>query len=272
MSSAVVTVSGLTLRAGSATDVGRVRDHNEDALIADGAVFAVADGMGGHAAGEVASGIVVDTLRGLSGRVVLGRDDVVAALADSNEQMLRSVARHPEQTGMGTTAAGLAVVSTGGSAHWAVFNVGDSRVYRYVEGRLRMVTVDHSEVRELVDAGLITEAEAARHPLRNVVTRSLGSDSMPAVDLWVFPPEVGERFLICSDGLNGEIADAQIAGLLGDHEDPQAAAVALVDAAVAAGGRDNVSVVVVVLDRREDDGDDDEVDTAPRSEVTGSSA
>ena len=270
MSSVPVTVSGLTLRVGSATDVGRVRGHNEDNLVADGAVFAVADGMGGHAAGEVASAIVVDSLRALAGRAVLVRDDVVAALADANEQILRSVARHPEQTGMGTTAAGLAVVSAGGSAHWAVFNVGDSRVYRYVDGRLRGVTVDHSEVRELVDAGLITEAEAARHPLRNVVTRSLGADSMPAVDLWVFPPQVGERFLICSDGLNGELSDDHIAALLGEHEDPHDAAVALVDAAVDAGGRDNVSVVVVVLDGREDDGDDD-VDTAPRSEVTRSS-
>ena len=271
MSNAAVRVSGLTLRVGSATDVGRVRDHNEDALVAEGAVFAVADGMGGHAAGEVASGIVVETLRGLSGRAVLVRDDVATALADANEQMLRSVARHPEQRGMGTTAAGLAVVAAGGSAHWAVFNVGDSRVYRYVDGRLQLVTVDHSEVRELVDAGLITEAEAARHPLRNVVTRSLGSDSMPAVDLWVFPPHVGERFLICSDGLNGELGDDQIATLLGDHEDPHDAAVALVDAAVAAGGRDNVTVVVVALDGREDDDDAAEVDTAPRSEVTRSS-
>lgn len=251
----MVTVAGLTLRVGSATDVGRVRDHNEDALLAEGAVYAVADGMGGHAAGEVASAIVVDTLRALAGREVLAGDDVVTALAASNEQMQRSVAHHPEQTGMGTTAAGLAVVADDeGSARWAVFNVGDSRVYRYVDGRLRMVTVDHSEVRALVDAGLITEAEAARHPLRNVVTRSLGSHSMPTVDLWVLTPQVGERFVICSDGLNGELADDQIAALLGEHEDPQDAAVALVDAAVAAGGRDNVTVVVVALDGREDDG------------------
>ena len=253
MSSAAVTVSGLRLRVGAATDVGRVRDHNEDALLAEGAVFAVADGMGGHAAGEVASAIAVDTLRGLTVRDGLVGDDIVAALASANEQMLRSVAAHPEQTGMGTTAAGLAVVTADGSAHWAVFNVGDSRVYRFVDGRLRLVTVDHSEVRELVDAGLITEAEAARHPLRNVVTRALGSASMPAVDLWVSAPQVGERFVICSDGLTGELADDQIAALVANHDDPQEAAVALVGAAVAAGGRDNVTVVVVALDGREDD-------------------
>ncbi len=245
-------VGGLTLRCGAATDVGRVRGHNEDSLVAEGAVFAVADGMGGHAAGEVASGIAVDTLRSLSQRPVLARDDVVAALGEANDRILSSVARHPEQTGMGTTATGLAVVSAEGSGQWAVFNVGDSRVYRFVDGELRAVTVDHSEVRELVDAGLITAAEASRHPLRNVVTRALGSDSMPDVDLWVLPPHEGERFLICSDGLTGELDDSQLADLLQQHEDPQEAAEALVRAAVEAGGHDNVTVVVVVLDRRAD--------------------
>ena len=111
---------------------------------------------------------------------------------------------------MGTTATGLAVVNAGGSDHWAVFNVGDSRVYRHLDGRLRLVTVDHSEVQELVDAGLITEAEAGRHPLRNVVTRSLGSEPAPVVDVWVFPPHPGERFVICSDGLSGELTLARI--------------------------------------------------------------
>jgi PPM family protein phosphatase len=263
VSSASSTVSGLRLRVGSATDVGRVRDHNEDDLVAEGAVFAVADGMGGHAAGEVASGIAVDTLRGVAESAPLAGDDVVAALAEANERMLESVAQHPEQAGMGTTAAGLAVVTSDGSTRWAVFNVGDSRVYRYAEGQLTLVTVDHSEVRELVDAGLITEAEAARHPLRNVITRSLGAGSMPAVDLWILPPQVGERFLVCSDGLNGELDDDQVRALLDTHEDPHDAAVALVDAAVAAGGRDNVSVVVVALDAFADAAHSDGVGAAP---------
>ena len=269
MSTRQVRVSGLTLRVGSATDVGRVRDHNEDDHTTEGAVFAVADGMGGHAAGEVASAIVVECLRGLSERTVLVRDDVVAALTEANARILRSVARHPEQTGMGTTAAGIAVVTAGGSTHWAVFNVGDSRVYRFLDGRLQPVTVDHSEVRELVDAGLITEEEAARHPLRNVVTRSLGADTMPAVDLWVFPPHAGERFVVCSDGLNGELGDDRIEALVAAHDDPEQAAVALVDAAVDAGGRDTVTAVVDAPDGRDDDGDDLDVDTAPRSEVRG---
>jgi PPM family protein phosphatase len=246
-----VHVSGLTLRVGSATDVGRVRDHNEDDLTTEGGVFAVADGMGGHAAGEVASAIVVECLRGLSERTVLVRDDVVAALTEANARILRSVARHPEQTGMGTTAAGIAVVSAGGSPHWAVFNVGDSRVYRCIDDRLTLVTVDHSEVRELVDGGFITEEEAAHHPLRNVVTRSLGTTTAPTPDVWVLPPHPGERFLICSDGLSNELGADDIRRLLTGTDDPQQAAEALVSAAVEAGGRDNVSVIVVVLDAEE---------------------
>ena len=149
-------------------------------MLADRAVFVVADGMGGHAAGEVASGIATATLGELAERPHRRRDDLVGALALANRRILESVARHPEQTGMGTTAAGLAVVNAGGSDHWAVFNVGDSRVYRFVDGRLRLVTVDHSEVRELSTRGSSPRTRRARHPLRNVVTRSLGSE--PAAD------------------------------------------------------------------------------------------
>ena len=240
--------TGLTVRAGVATDVGRVREHNEDSVLADRTVFVVADGMGGHAAGEVASGIVTATLGELADAPVIRREDLVAALALANRRILESVAQHPEQHGMGTTAAGLAVVEAEGSEHWAVFNVGDSRVYRFVDGQLRLVTVDHSEVRELIDAGLITEEEATRHPLRNVVTRSMGSQSPPTPDTWVFPPHAGERFVICSDGLSNELSTEQIRQIVAEHDDPQACAEALVAAAVDSGGRDNVSVVVVALD------------------------
>jgi protein phosphatase len=164
---------------------------------------------------------------------------------------------------MGTTATGLAVVSAGGSDHWAVFNVGDSRVYRFVGGELSLVTVDHSEVQEMVDAGLITEQEALRHPLRNVVTRSLGTEVMPTPDVWVFPPYPGERFVICSDGLSNELSLDDIRRIVAGVDDPQEAAVALVRAAVDAGGRDNVTVIVVALDPGEDEEDFD-ADTAPR--------
>ena len=261
--------AGLTVRAGAATDVGRVRRHNEDSVLADRTVFVVADGMGGHAAGEVASRIVTTTLGELADLPVRRREDLVSALALANRRILESVAKHPEQTGMGTTAAGLAVVQAGGSDHWAVFNVGDSRVYRYLDDRLELVTVDHSEVRELVDAGLITEDEATRHPLRNVVTRSLGSEPGPKPDVWVFPPRPGERFVICSDGLSGELPLERIRQLVAEHDDPQQCAEALVAAAVDAGGRDNVSVVVVALDEQR--GGDD-ADTAPRSAAVAPTA
>jgi protein phosphatase len=255
--------SSMVLRAGAATDVGRVRQHNEDNLLAEDSLFVVADGMGGHAAGEVASGIVVETMAGLLRRERLRPEDLVNGLAECNARILQSVARHPEQTGMGTTATGLAVVTAGGSDHWAVFNVGDSRVYRLLGGELSLVTVDHSEVQEMVDAGLITEQEAARHPLRNVVTRSLGTETAPTPDVWVFPPHPGERFVLCSDGLSNELRREQIEQVLTAHDDPQQAAEALVRAAVEAGGRDNVTVIVVALD--DGDEDDGDVDTAPRN-------
>ena len=260
--------NGMAVRAGAATDVGRVRKHNEDSILADRTVFVVADGMGGHAAGEVASGIATAALSELAGAARLRSEDVVAALAEANRRILESVTRHPEQTGMGTTAAGLTVVSAGGSDHWAVFNIGDSRVYRLIGGRLAQVTVDHSEVRELVDAGLITEEEAAHHPLRNVVTRSLGTDVAPSPDIWVFPPHPGERFVICSDGLSNELSTSEIERIVADVDDPQAAAEALVAAAVEAGGRDNVSVIVVAL-AEGGDGEDLDAETAPRSSSTG---
>lgn len=253
----------LRVRSGSSTHVGRVREHNEDGLIADGMVFAVADGMGGHAAGEVASRIAVEALADLIRHPASSPADVTAALHEANRRILESQARVPEQRGMGTTVAGLTVVETGGREHWVVFNVGDSRVYRVAESRMSMVTRDHSEVRELMDAGVIDAAEAARHPLRNVITRSLGSDPAPAVDTWVLPPTPGERFVVCSDGLSNELDDREIMLVVRKYADPQIAADQLVGAAVRAGGRDNVSVVVVAVDSGEDDGDDD--DTAPRA-------
>jgi protein phosphatase len=259
---ASLTGPDVRIRSGSATHVGRVRDHNEDSLIAEGRVYAIADGMGGHAAGEVASGIAVQMLGELNTRTHVRSEDVVALLRHTNSRILESAAHHPEQTGMGTTVAGLTVVDAGGADHWIVFNVGDSRVYRYLGNRMSMVTQDHSEVREMVDAGLITAEEALRHPLRNIITRSLGTDPGPHADVWVFPPHPGERFVLCSDGLSNEVDDRTIMVALQKYDDPQQVADALCRAALDAGGRDNISVVVVAFDSDEDD--TDEADTAPR--------
>ena len=256
--------TALRVRSGAATHVGRVRDHNEDAVLARGMVFAVADGMGGHAAGEVASRIVVDALDALVEQPPTSPDDVADLLRDANRRILDSQADRPEQRGMGTTVAGLTVVDAGGREHWVVFNIGDSRVYRLADNRMSLVTRDHSEVRELMDAGLIDANEAARHPLRNVITRSLGSDPAPSPDVWVLPPTPGERFVICSDGLSNELDDREIMLVARKYADPQIAADQLVAAAVRAGGRDNVSVVVVAVDAGGDD-DADDADTAPRA-------
>ena len=166
---------------------------------------------------------------------------------------------------MGTTVAGLTVVDIAGREQWVVFNVGDARVYRFADEDLSQVTRDHSEVRELMDAGVIDAAEAAVHPLRNVITRSLGSDPAPSPDVWVLPPTPGERFVVCSDGLSGELDDREIMLVARKYDDPQIAADRLVAEAVRAGGRDNVSVVVVSVDSGTDDDGDDDVDTAPRA-------
>ena len=146
---------------------------------------------------------------------------------------------------MATTLVGLAQVTVDGAAHWAAFNIGDSRIYRVVDGVMTQVSQDHSEVGELVAMGLLSEEDALRHPARNIVTRCLGRDPLDPVDSWVFPPLPGERFLLCSDGLTNELRDPAVARLLLDGDDPQVIADQLVAAAVEAGGRDNVTVVVV---------------------------
>jgi protein phosphatase len=253
----------LSVAAGGATHVGQVRAVNEDSLLAVANLFAVADGMGGHAAGDVASKLAIQRLSSLAEHLELSPEDIVAALADANQAILDSAAAHQERFGMGTTISGLAVVRVAGSDHWIVFNIGDSRVYRYAEGLLSQVTVDHSEVEELVAAGEMSHDEARQHPRRNVVTRSLGTDPAPIPDVWVFPPTPGERFLICSDGLTVELTAADIAAVLSSEVDPEQAALTLVTKAVEAGGRDNVTVVIVDVPGVREGLEVDE-DTAPR--------
>lgn len=252
---------------GVATHVGRVRVHNEDCARAQGSVFVVADGMGGHAAGEIASGIAIETLMELAGRENLQVRDVVGQIQEANRRILASAARHPEQTGMGTTVAGLALLGTGNSQHWAVFNIGDSRVYRLIDGHLRQITVDHSEVEELVERGLLTAEDARTHPGRNIVTRSLGRDPMGSVDTWVFPPYLNETFVVCSDGLSNELTIDQIQAILLGAESATSAAEELVQAAVEAGGRDNVTAIVVQSQGHDHDSDVDE-ETAPRESMS----
>ena len=251
--------------AALATDVGRVRAHNEDAGLVTSDLVAVADGMGGHAAGEVASGLAVEALRAVGGTGKLRPEDVLDAVTAANDAILRSAAQHPQQNGMATTLAGLARVTVRGSPHWAAVNIGDSRIYRVLDGRFAQVSKDHSEVAELVTLGLLTPEEALVHPARNIVTRCLGRDPLEQVDSWVFAPQPGERFLLCTDGLTNELRDAAIARILTDGDDPQAIADALVAAAVEAGGRDNVTVVVVLGSPASDSQPEADEETAPRN-------
>ena len=235
----------LQVVSGHRSDVGRVRRLNEDAVLAGARIWAVADGMGGHAAGDVASRLVIEELGALDASGPLRPADLVRCIGGANDRIVRHGAEHPKATGLGTTVTGLALVSVGGADHWAVFNVGDSRVYRVMDGQLSRATIDHSETEELVLEGVITPEQARTHHARNVVTRSLGMPAAPEVDVWVLPQTPGERFLICSDGLTGELDDGAISAIVDDHPAASPAADALVTAAVRHGGRDNVSVVVV---------------------------
>ncbi len=235
----------LTVQSGFASAIGQFRHVNQDSVLVSDGMFAVADGMGGHAAGEVASSLAVARLRRLGERRTFTPDDVRAELGVANGDILASADEHPERQGMGTTIAGAGLVCIAGTDHWVVFNVGDSRVYRFMEDTLVQVTVDHTEVAELVAAGTLAAADAGAHPRRHIVTRALGSDPAPEPDVWVFPPAAGERFLICSDGLSLELADAEVTEVLRSEAVPQRAADELVRRAIAYGGRDDVTVIVL---------------------------
>jgi PPM family protein phosphatase len=234
------------LAYGAATNSGLVRDANEDAFVAEPMVFVVADGMGGHQAGEVASAIAASTLhdRLLSGATSV--DVAVAAVVEANAAIFQGAHSHAEQRGMGTTLTAVVVITPPEVApRLAVLNVGDSRVYVQRGTRLRRVSIDHSYVQELVSTGHITELEARNHPRRNIVTRALGIEPTVKVDTWLLPLVRGDRYLLCSDGLVDEVDDDEIGRILHDHAQPQAAADALVAAANEHGGHDNTTVVVI---------------------------
>ena len=235
------------LRWGAATDTGRVREANEDAYLAEPLVFAVADGMGGHQAGEVASAMAADVLRERLATGAPSTEVMEAAVVEANAAIFQTARRNSSQMGMGTTLTALAVVPATDSTptQLALANVGDSRTYVLAQGRLRRATIDHSYVQELLATGHITEEEARHHPRRNIVTRALGIEPSVRVDSWLLPLVRGERYILCSDGLVDEVDDDGIAAIARQHDDPQVAAQQLVDAALANGGRDNVTVVVV---------------------------
>ena len=228
-----------------ATDVGRVRQGNEDsAVVFEPSVYVVADGMGGEAAGEVASHLLVDTVQqDLAGRTDIVEESLRQAVLAANEAILASVKATPAYQGMGTTATLLHITADEQQACWA--HVGDSRLYLLREGEaIQQITRDHSYVEDLVAQGSITEAEAKVHPRRNLLTRAVGVDKDLAVDTGSLSLEAGDILLLATDGLMKHIADEEIASLL--ESKPENPARELVDRALDAGGTDNITTVVVV--------------------------
>ncbi|HEX3621926.1 MAG TPA: Stp1/IreP family PP2C-type Ser/Thr phosphatase [Acidimicrobiales bacterium] len=240
------------LQAGAATDVGRVRQINEDRFLADERLFAVADGVGGHQAGEVASQTSVETLLRTFSEGEHTTAGLVEAAEAANQAVWQLAQGSREKRGMGTTLTALALVQEDGEEQLALINVGDSRAYLLQQGELVQLTEDHSLVEELVRDGKLTPAEAQIHPQRSIITRALGMEPAIRVDSWEITPFRGDRILLCSDGLTNELSDERIASTLRQLADPQEAARELVRLARAAGGSDNITVVVV--DVVDDDG------------------
>jgi protein phosphatase len=253
---------GLRLSYGYGTDRGLRRELNEDSYIASDPVFAVADGMGGHEAGEVASGICVRALAQLP-QLATGERTATAGVVQQYLASADESIRSATGSRAGTTLSGVVVVEQMGVPYWLVMNIGDSRTYRLSQGRLSQVSVDHSEVQELVESGEITAEEAAVHPRRHVVTRALGAGDETEADYWLLPIEEGDRMMVCSDGLNGELTDGQMLEILSTVEDPQEAVDALIQAALRRGGRDNITVIVI--DARNVLNDAGIATTAPRT-------
>ena len=227
---------------GTATAVGQ-REDNQDRYLASPPVFAVADGMGGHVGGAAAAEAVVKALRSLTRSETTTVEAIRLALQRADGEI--RAFQGSDKAGAGTTVAGVALVDEGDGPQWAVFHVGDSRVYRWHEGGLELCTTDHSVVQELIDAGYISDESAATHPQRHIITRALGVGPRPEADVVLFPIVPGDHYLACSDGLTGELDDTRIAALIATGSDVGQTATTLTAEAESVGARDNVTVVVV---------------------------
>ena len=249
----------MALNAFGLTDVGRKRKHNEDAYLLDAerGLFVVADGMGGHAAGEVASRLTVESIQefisgteddhdntwpfGYNNRYSVDGNRLSTAVERANEKVMRAVVNRPELKGMGTTV----VAALFDEKRATLVHVGDSRAYLLRESELRRLTDDHSWVQEQVNAGILSEDEARSHPLKNVVTRALGGGMNVAVDLIEIPVGGGDRFLLCSDGLTGMVSDEEITSALSSLRSLEEIVRGLIDLANERGGVDNITAIVV---------------------------
>lgn len=243
------------VRSGSATDVGRIRQINQDMVLETPTLFAVADGMGGHAAGDVAARVAVEALHEAFTRDP-STEGLNRAVMAANEAVWRESHQQDELRGMGTTITAAALVpGPEGGDLMALVNVGDSRAYLFSAGEISQVTLDHSLAEERVRQGQLTEAQAAVDPRRHILTRALGVSSGVDVDTWELHLRAGDRLLLCSDGLSNEVADAQLARVLATVADPAEAAARLVQAANEHGGNDNITALVIdVVTGAEEDG------------------
>lgn len=222
------------------SNVGLVRDHNEDAVLAEAPLFAVADGMGGHEAGEIASNIAVEQLLAYAPKTP-DAAGLMRAVKQANAAIIQAAHENIGRSGMGTTLT--AALIDNGRAVFA--QVGDSRAYLLRSGRLSQVTQDHSVVATMVRSGSISEHEARMHPQRNVITRALGSDPHVVIDTYEYETMRGDRWLLCSDGLSGPVDDEHLEEILSRDTDPRVCVEHLVEAANAAGGNDNISAIII---------------------------
>jgi PPM family protein phosphatase len=238
-------------RAAWLTDTGRRRTRNEDAYVFEPPLFAIADGMGGARAGEVAAGIAATALRDAR-RGVVDEESLEATIADANRRVWERSVADPNTAGMGTTVTVALVDATAGEVVFG--HVGDSRAYRLRGDVLEQITTDHSLVAELVESGVLTPEEAETHPQRSAITRAVGTESAIEIDVFTVPAELEDLVLLCSDGLTDMLSEEEIASVLLDAErEPSEAAEQLVAAANARGGEDNITVVLFELVEGEPD-------------------
>jgi PPM family protein phosphatase len=235
----------LELQPFGLTHAGKVRQNNEDALLVgegeDETLFVVADGIGGFEAGEVASSLAVDVLKGLK-----PDEPFKAAIVEANRRIVAAGRGDEKLSGMGTTVVAIRFSGKQGEPVAEVAHVGDSRAYLRRGGDMNPITEDHSLVAELVRSGDLTRDQAAEHPQKNLITRALGADEEVDVDTAILPIEAGDRILLCSDGLSDMVSEAGISEILAEFpDDPERAARGLLSAALDAGGNDNITVVVV---------------------------
>ena len=230
---------GITTSFGSRTDIGNVREQNEDSLIVQPPLFVVADGMGGHAAGEVASEIAVNTISECAPRHA-DAEQLGSAVEQANRDIINAAIAGEGRQGMGTTCTAAVLEEN----RLVIAQVGDSRAYLLHSGQLIQITRDHSLMANMIEAGQITPEEARVHPNRSVITRALGNDPDTVADLYEINVEDGDRLLLCSDGLSSMLEDDEIQAVMNRIKEPQRCADTLVEGAIAAGGHDNVTVII----------------------------